>query len=370
MPSVQHWPPDHEICTMIRNTLIKLLLAPFSLLYGLAIVIRNLLYRQEILRPARFDIPVISVGNLSIGGTGKSPHIEYLVHWLKEYLPVAILSRGYKRQSTGFRIGQQDPSVKSIGDEPFQFLIKFPDVPVAVAENRELGIPLLLKSYPDTRLILLDDAFQHLSVKPFINILLTAYDLPFTRDYLLPSGRLREWRASYRRADVIVVTKCPPGLTAELADTIKEELKPLPHQTLFFSEYHYGTPYFIFNPGLRLRWNPDYYALLVSGIANTEYLETFVRSQIKYLHLFPFADHHWFSNYDLGQIKRQFDSLPGPGKFILTTEKDATRLAIHRDYILENKIPIFVLPVEVRFLFNDEERFKNTISGKLLDFKS
>lgn len=355
---------------MIRDTLLRIVLSPFTLLYGIAISCRNLLYRQQVLRPVHFDLPVISVGNLSIGGTGKSPHIEYLVTWLKNYLKVAILSRGYKRESTGFQIGQHQPSVKMIGDEPFQFLMKFPDVPVAVAEQRETGIPLLLKSFPDVQLILLDDAFQHLSVKPYINILLTSYELPFTRDYLLPSGRLREWRSSYQRADIIVVTKCPPDMDPSTRNKLTDEIRLLPHQTLFFTEYLYKKPYFIFDPRIQFPWRPDFFGLLVSGIANTDYLQTYVRKQINYLQLVSFADHHWYSNYDLGQIKRQYDLLPGPYKIILTTEKDATRLAVHRDYILENKLPIFVLPVEVSFLWNEENRFKDIIAQKLLEFKS
>jgi tetraacyldisaccharide 4'-kinase len=355
---------------LIQTTLIRIFLAPFSLLYGLVIAIRNLLYKQQVLRPATFDIPVISVGNLSIGGTGKSPHIEFLMEWLKQYIPIAVLSRGYKRETTGFLAGHQVQHVKQIGDEPYQFMIKFPDVPVAVSESRELGIPMLLKYYPETKLILLDDAFQHLSVKPYINILLTAYDAPFTDDYLLPSGRLREWRASYKRADIIIVTKCPGGLLQEDTLPLKKRINPLAYQTIFFSEYRYLLPYFIFNRSVTYSWKKEVYILLLAGIANTTYLENYIKQRVTYVHLFPFADHHWYSNYDLGQIKRHFDELPEIDKIIVTTEKDATRLSLHRDYIMENKLPIFVLPVEVNFLWNDEDRFKDTIAQKLLEFKS
>ncbi len=355
---------------MIRNYLFKILLSPLSFLYGLSVSVRNLLYKKEILRPVKFDIPVISVGNLSIGGTGKSPHIEYLVTWLKEYIPVAILSRGYKRESTGFQLGQEHPSVKMIGDEPYQFLLKFPDVPVAVAENRPLGIPYLLKAYPQTRAILLDDAFQHLSVKPYINILLTAYEAPFTQDYLLPSGRLREWRSSYTRADMIIVTKCPPDLTQPQAASLISAINIKPHQSLFFTEYRYLLPYFIFKSEYRYRWRHATQVLLISGIANTDYLEHYLKQRVAHVQIFSFSDHHWYSNYDLGQMKRQFDALPGPDKLIMTTEKDATRLSLHRDYILEHKMPMFVLPVEVNFLWNEEQRFKETIAQKLLEFKA
>jgi tetraacyldisaccharide 4'-kinase len=370
MPLLQYRASTLKTNEVIREYLVKVLLSPFSLLYGLGVSIRNLLYQKGVLRPARFDIPIISVGNLSIGGTGKSPHIEYLVRWLKEYMPVAILSRGYKRESTGFQLGQQFPSVKIIGDEPYQFLSKFPDVPIAVSENRELGIPYLLKSYPDTRLVLLDDAFQHLSVKPYINILLTSYEAPFTRDYLLPSGRLREWRSSYTRADIIIVTKCPPGLISTEASTLLKEINLASHQSIFFTEYNYQLPYYIFNPRYRINWNKEMYVLLLSGIANTDYLELYLKDRVAHVQLLSFADHHWYSNFDLGQIKRQFDELPGPNKLILTTEKDASRLSLHRGYLIENKIPMFVLPVEVNFLWNEEQRFKDTIAQKLIEFKS
>ena len=355
---------------MIRETVIKLLLAPFSLLYGGIISIRNILYKKEVLKSVKFDIPVVSIGNLSVGGTGKTPHIDYMVSWLKEYIQVGILSRGYKRESTGFVIGQQARDVKKIGDEPFQFLSKHPDVPIAVSENREIGIPLLLKSFPETRLIFLDDAFQHLSVKPHINILLTSYDALFTRDFILPSGRLREWRSSYKRADIIIVTKCPRDLTHDRSINLINEIKPMAHQQLFFTDFRYKMPYYIFNTGYKWEWNPDTYILLVSGIANTEYLEKYLEPKGKHIQKYSFADHHWYTNYDMGQIKRQFDELTGNNKIIITTEKDATRFQLHRNYLVENKLPLFILPIEVRFLFDDEEKFKNLITERLLEFKT
>lgn len=367
---MQHWTSDPQTHYVIRNYLFKFLMAPFALLYGLGVSLRNLLYSREILRPAKFDIPVISVGNLSIGGTGKSPHIEYLVAWLKVYIPIAILSRGYKRESTGFILGQENPSVKMIGDEPYQFLTKYPDVPIAVAENRQLGIPYLLKSYPETRAILLDDAFQHLSVLPYINILLTAFDAPFTSDHLLPAGRLREWRSSYKRADIIIVTKCPGDLKQTEASAWTQSIGLMPHQTLFFTEYRYLIPYYIFNSGVHYSWRKTSYVLLIAGIANTQYLEQYLKERVTHVQLYSVSDHHWYSNYDLGQIKSQFDALPGTDKLIITTEKDATRLSLHRDYILEHKMPMFVLPVEVNFLWEEDQRFKETIAQKLLEFKS
>ncbi len=181
---------------MIQQTLVKILLAPFSLLYGVGVSLRNFLYQKELLKGIRFDIPVISVGNLSIGGAGKTPHIEYLIRLLQPYIYVSTLSRGYKRSTKGFLLARPHHNAKSIGDEPLQFVRKFPGVVVAVAENRSFAVPQMMMAAPHLQAILLDDAFQHRSIEAGLNILLTQYNLPFTQDYLLPSGRLREWRGA------------------------------------------------------------------------------------------------------------------------------------------------------------------------------
>jgi tetraacyldisaccharide 4'-kinase len=173
------------------DILIRILLLPISLLYGLGVSVRNLFYKMGLLRSVRFDLPVISVGNISVGGTGKSPHIEYLMRWLHQYIEVGVLSRGYGRKTMGFREVQPFDNPNDVGDEPLQFKRKFPDVPVTVSESRSIGVPQLIKDYPDTQCVLLDDAFQHLAVTPGLNIMLTEYARPFTKDWLLPSGRLR-----------------------------------------------------------------------------------------------------------------------------------------------------------------------------------
>ncbi|MEO1437425.1 MAG: tetraacyldisaccharide 4'-kinase, partial [Bacteroidota bacterium] len=217
----------------------KILLSPIALLYGTGLGIRKLLYKTGLLNSVEFSVPVISVGNLSMGGAGKTPHIEFLVRYFKQYLKVATLSRGYKRKSKGFRLIRYTDPVSLSGDEPLQFKRKFPDVLVAVGEERTLAIPKIMMVQPDTQLILLDDAFQHLAVKPGLNILLTQYNKPFTRDFLLPSGRLRENRGGYKRADIMVVTKCPKTISLEEKEKFVKELQPLPHQKLFFSYYEY-----------------------------------------------------------------------------------------------------------------------------------
>ncbi|RME96755.1 MAG: tetraacyldisaccharide 4'-kinase, partial [Bacteroidetes bacterium] len=238
---------------MIQRHLFRILLAPFSLLYGLAVSLRNAFYRAGLLKSMRFSVPVISVGNLSVGGAGKTPHIEYLIRLLREHIQVATLSRGYSRKTRGFLTVERQHNAEQVGDEPLQFKRKFPDIGVYVAEDRAFAIPQIMAAQPDTQLILLDDAFQHRAVLPGLNILLTEYDNLFTRDYLLPAGRLREWRSAYERADVIVVSKCPPDLTQTDARRIRVEINPLPHQKIFFSYYAYQVPYYQFNPRYRLK---------------------------------------------------------------------------------------------------------------------
>ena len=207
-----------------QETLAKILLFPFSLLYGFGVNMRNFFYQTKMLRSVSFDVPVISVGNLSVGGAGKTPHIEYLIELLRPYLHVATLSRGYKRKTEGFIAVLPEHSAIQVGDEPLQYKRKYQDVFVTVSENRAFGIPKLMMQKPDTQVILLDDAFQHRAVKPGLNILLTEYSNLYTRDFLLPMGRLREWSGAAKRADTIVVTKCPFSLTAEDKQQIIKEL--------------------------------------------------------------------------------------------------------------------------------------------------
>ncbi len=353
----------------MQNALVRILLLPFSLLYGLGVWIRDLLYERGILNSVSFSLPVISVGNLSVGGTGKTPHIEYLIRLLKPYLPVSTLSRGYKRKTRGFLEVQLQHSATQTGDEPLQFKRKFPDIAVAVAESRVLGIPELLKRHPELKVILLDDAFQHRSVKPGLNILLTEYSRPYTRDFLLPSGRLREMPSAAGRADIIIVTKCPPNLTRTQADALLEELKPKPRQKVFFSHYQYRAPYYLFNPDYTTGLPTDWDVMLISAIANEDYLMQYLRPLVGYIYSETFEDHHFFTPYEVARFKEKFDNIEGSKKFILTTEKDAMRLLEHRDYLLKNKLPVFVLPVEVEFLFGEGEAFDEEVKRFLLEFE-
>jgi tetraacyldisaccharide 4'-kinase len=355
---------------MIQHTLVRILLAPLALLYGLGVSLRNWFYKIGLLKSVGFSVPVIAVGNLSVGGSGKSPHIEYLVRFLSEYLEVGTLSRGYGRKSRGYLEILPDMQASDAGDEPLQFKKKFPRIVVSVGESRSLAIPRMLMYHPELKVILLDDAFQHLAVKPGLNILLTPYDRPFTRDYLLPAGRLREWRNAYERADVVVVSKCPPELAAADAQRMREEIRPLAHQQLFFSTYRYGNPFYIFNPGYTVDISSDWSVLLICAIAGTDYLLRYLDEVATGVQVLEYEDHHFFSNYDIANLKQVFDRLDAPRKMILTTEKDAMRLYMHKDFIVRHQLPVFVLPIQVEFLFQEGDKFEDLLKTYLLNFRA
>lgn len=354
---------------MIQSFLAKILLAPFSLLYGIGISIRDFLYRKGLLKGVEFNLPVISVGNLSVGGAGKTPHIEYLIRLLKDYLTIATLSRGYKRKTKGFLEVQRNMNAEQVGDEPLQYKRKYPDITVTVSESRTFAIPQIVQKQSDMQVILLDDAFQHRSVKPGLNILLTEYNRPFTRDYLMPSGRLREWRSAYQRADVIIVSKCPNDISEEKRQALIEEINPFSHQRIFFSYYGYGRPYFMFNPRYVAELTPDLDILLICAIARTDYLVEFLETKVNSVQVIEYEDHHYFNKYDVAHLNANFERLESNKKLILTTEKDAMRLELHREYILKNQLPVFAIPVEVRFLFDQTEEFNELVKDYLLNFQ-
>jgi len=354
---------------MSDDIVIRILLLPLALLYGIGVGIRNLFYQAGVLRSVHFDLPVISVGNLSVGGAGKSPHIEYLVRWLNQYIGIAVLSRGYGRKTMGFRPVTVIDNAEQAGDEPLQIKRKFPDVPVSVSESRALGVPELVKRNPETQCVLLDDAFQHLAVTPGLNILLTEFSHPFTRDWLLPAGRLREWRYGYRRADIIIVTKCPPELTTQQRYEMLVEIDPYPRQRVYFSRYQYGALYDIFHPDALRPLDLDTHILLVSAIANTDYLLQYLGGEAGSVQTLEFEDHHYFDETDLTDILRRFEAMPHRNKIIVTTEKDAARLELHEEFLRENGLPVYALPVQVSFCDSDELDFQADVKQFLMDFK-
>lgn len=337
----------------------RYLLFPFSLLYGAAVWIRNFLFDKKVLKATPFNFPIICVGNLAVGGTGKTPMTEYLIRLLRPTWKVATLSRGYKRKTKGFAIADVDTTALEIGDEPMQFHQKYPDVTVAVGEERLVAIPQLLHSKPDTQVIILDDAFQHRQVQAGLNILLTEYRNLYTRDLMMPAGDLRDVRSSSKRADIIVVTKCPGNLSETERKDLLKEISPAAHQTVYFTEIVYTQPYHLFSTQ-PLNFSADTEILLICGIANPRPLKDFLAKHVHTYDMLRYADHHIFSISDLEDIKKQFAAIEAPNKMIVTTEKDAVRL--HKFEQELASMPIGVLPIEHAFLFNQADAFQQQIT--------
>jgi len=361
---------------------IRILLFPFSLVYALIVTIRNWLFDKGILRSSAFSLPIICVGNLAVGGTGKSPMVEWLIRLLKDQYPIAVLSRGYKRKTRGYALANASTTALDIGDEPMQFHSKFPDVTIAVGEERIVAIPQLLHDRPATRAIILDDAFQHRTVRAGLNVLLTDYSNLFTRDWWLPSGDLRDAPSSYRRAGIIVVTKCPAELSEEQRRAIVTEIGPRGHQQVLFSTIRYGQPYHItqgIGPGAARGHGETTVAqttlidntievLLVTGIANPAPLKQWLDQHSRTYYEIAYGDHHIFTIDDLRSITRRFGSIQAEKKIILTTEKDAVRLIKFRQEL--EGLPFYVLPIAPGFLFGDEPRFTDLIVTFIKEFNA
>lgn len=344
----------------------RYLLLPLSFLYGAVIWFRNWLFDKNILKSSSFNFPVICVGNLAVGGTGKTPMTELLVSFLSGQYNTATLSRGYKRKTKGFAIADDTTTAIDIGDEPMQFHQKFPELTVAVGEERLVAIPQLLHQRPETEVIILDDAFQHRPVKAGYNIVLTDYKNLYTRDFILPAGDLRDVRSSMKRADCIVVTKCKQDLSeAERASIIKE-IKPLEKQQVFFTEIIYDRPYHLFTKE-KGDLDPSADILLICGIANPKPLKDFLTSHVHSYDMIRYADHHIFSSEDLKEIQKQFSKLTSSNKIILTTEKDATRLQKFASHLAS--YPIYVLPIQHRLLFDGEAPFRRNILNFINSFE-
>ena len=344
----------------------RILLFPFSLLYWLGIAVRNFLYDKQVLKSSSFGLPLICVGNLSVGGTGKSPMVEYLVRLLEKRYQIATLSRGYKRKTKGYALAGPDTTALEIGDEPMQFHQKFPELPVAVGEERMVAIPQLLHDRPQTELIILDDAFQHRAVKAGLNILLTDYSNLFTRDFYLPTGDLRDLKSSYKRAEIIVVTKCKNGISAAEKEKIRNEIRPVNGQKLFFTGLEYGDPWHFTN-GDPKPLKAETEVLLVTGIANPRPLKMMLEEKHKTYQMLQFPDHHIFTIDDWKEIIRKFEEIKANDKIILTTEKDAVRLDKFRQEA--SGVPLYVIPVRHQFLFEEAADFEETVIQFIQQFK-
>lgn len=341
----------------------RILLFPISWLYGLVTNIRNILFDYDILKSTQFDIPVISVGNITIGGTGKTPHIEYLINLLKEKQNLAILSRGYKRKTKGFLIADNQSTSTDIGDEPKQIKKKFPNTTVAVDANRVNGITQLIKMGINT--VILDDAFQHRYVKPGLSILLVDYNRNINTDYLLPYGRLRESKKAKDRADIIIVSKTPEKLKPIDRGLIGKNLNPRPYQSLYFTGLKYGklVPFLSDTVSVPIDWGLSaiiYSVVLVTGIARPQQLVRYLEKFSNDIHHLNYPDHASFTQQKIKIIINTFNNIKNDKKIIITTEKDAVKiqeLKITNTLIKQN---MFFLPVEI-FFISEEQEFENQI---------
>ncbi len=328
---------------------------PLSGLFWIGVSLRNLAYRLKMLRSKKFPVPVICVGNLSVGGTGKSPHVILVAEILKDEKQIAMLSRGYGRKTSGLKIANYSSQVYDIGDEPLQFFNRFRNkIVVAVCENRIVGINHLINFYK-SEVILMDDGFQHRQVQPGFSILLTDFNDPYTSDYLLPAGNLREPRSGAKRADIIVITKCPDSFSVKQRDHLLTKINPRPNQKVFFSKVVYSNS--VIGTSFTLNsdeWS-DYDVVLVTGIAKSSPFVEFVKSRFKSVKHMEFPDHHNFSQNEIMKIDAEFDKNPNLQKIILTTEKDYMRLK-DEAALIEN---LFYLSIDVEL--NDYSAFKETI---------
>lgn len=339
-------------------------LLPLSWCYGVGVRFRNRLFDMGILKSRSFAIPVISVGNITVGGTGKTPHIEYLVNLLRTEMKVAVLSRGYKRKSKGYVLATKDSPVEEIGDEPLQIQHKFPDIYVAVDKNRCEGIDNLTTN-PETKdvdVILLDDAYQHRYVKPGINILLVDYHRLIIHDKLLPAGRLREPVNGKERADIVIVTKCPADLKPMEYRVLVKALDLFPYQELYFTTLKYGNLTPIYCGEKRnintIRQNEN--ILLLTGIASPKQMIVDLKAYTKNITALTFSDHHNFTDSDIQQINETFAKMPSP-KIIVTTEKDEARLFGMSGLSDDVRHNIYTLPIRMKFLLDKEETFNDKI---------
>jgi tetraacyldisaccharide 4'-kinase len=337
----------------------RFILLPVSILYGLIIRLRNLCYDKGWFHSTGFNFPIIAIGNLSVGGTGKSPMIEFLVQHLSPQFKIATLSRGYKRKTKGYVLASEQTTALEIGDEPMQFHQKFPDISVVVCEERIIAVPHILQDLPDTELILLDDAFQHRSIKPGLSILLTEYADLFTRDFFLPTGNLRDEKESYKRAEIIVVTKCDENITQDQKNKIIKEINPVSGQQIFFSAIEYGKPYHILDHRQMKEFDENTDVLLVTGIANFRPLKKMLQEQTHGYDQLSYGDHHIYTIDDMHEIEIRYKKLKGKNNMILTTEKDAVRLIKFKEHL--TSLPVYVLPVKHKILFNEEINFLQRI---------
>lgn len=338
---------------MLKN----LILWPLSVLYGIGVSVRNQLFNWGILETKEFDIPIICIGNITVGGTGKTPHTESIITILKKDFRVGCLSRGYKRKTSGFILANENSTAEDIGDEPKQIKTKFPDVTVAVDADRVRGIKKMLQQPEPPEIIILDDGFQHRSVKADINILLIDFNRPVYHDHLLPMGRLREFSSAMERANYIIITKCPPNITPIEKRIISKNLRLKAYQELLFTTMKYGD-IIPLDGNSTCSITRQYSVLCVTGIAQPAPFQEYLRTKTDRVISLVFPDHYSYKATDVQRICEAFNQIENPNKYIFTTEKDAVRLKLCHipDEIKER---IFYIPIEPEFLTPKDQLIKN-----------
>jgi tetraacyldisaccharide 4'-kinase len=346
-----------------KNFFEVIFLGFFSILYGIVVSFRNFCYDNKIFKSKEYDLPIISVGNITVGGTGKTPHTEFLLRMLKDQFSVAVLSRGYKRKTKGFKLVEVSDTHYAVGDEPLQIKQKFPDVVVAVCEKRTKGVEKIKELYPDMSLIILDDAFQHRQITPGISILLNNYNAPISEDYLLPLGRLREKKSSSHRANVVIYSKCPTELKPIEIRILTKEMDLSPYQHLLFStiKYHNLKSVF-FDDEIELNDLKKYNLLALTGIARPGNLTDLLEMKSNSLIHLKYPDHYNFKKKDVNTILKTFAKIENE-KIIVVTEKDAVRIKSSNLFPEDFKKYIYSIPIEVELLCTEDEKkqFENQI---------
>lgn len=338
----------------------KFLLFPFSGLYGLILMVRHTLYDLGILRSKAFDIPVLVVGNLIVGGAGKSPIVMYLAQMLVRKYKLAMLSRGYGRNTRGFRLVHENSQVKEVGDEPLQFKCRFHQVTVAVCEDRVEGIQQL---YGDHDVILLDDGFQHRALRAGFNILLFDYPRLSEDKFLLPVGNYRDLFNRRKNADIVIISKCPEDIAEECRLKVEQSLNLPPDIPVYFSFLTYGAPValYLHEQDPLMLFNQGLDVLLISGIANPKPLQEYLQPRVASLKIVTYPDHHLFSLQDVTGFLAKFDAMQSRSKCIFTTEKDAMRLKDEAFVSLLGGYPVYYIPIEAHFLQPDEQLFEQAV---------
>jgi len=330
----------------------RFFLFPFSLLFGVITCVRNKLYDWKCIPSVQYDdIYVISVGNITVGGTGKTPFVEYLIRLLSQYYRLAVLSRGYKRKTKGFQFVDNNLTPSDVGDEPYQIKRKFSNIVVAVDTDRIRGIAKIREKYPEIQVVLLDDAFQYRKIKPNYSILLVDYNRPLYHDSMMPGGRLREWPCFAKRADIMIVTKSPERITPVVQQVIKQHYARFFSHDLYFTTLRYGEPLAVFPNSKSLSTSDlkQYSVLMITGIAHPKPFEDYLRQHAASVQVISFPDHHAFTEKDITHIIERWNTIPTTNKILLTTEKDAVRLQQMKVHETIAKYTYYV-PVEVNFI--------------------